>query len=556
MFGNWSISRKLIVSFLIVAAIACGIAAAGFFGLNSMMLNTNEISGNRLVSIDNLAVMKEAQTMIKASDRSSLIKNLPDEDVTSQVKHRDDAYKRYSDAWAIYEPLGVTVKEASLLTQYKPQWEAYLAAEKKSWTAMEEWRKASTANSPKAEALYAAAVAESVGDASANMKAAEATLDEILQENRAEADRLDKQSQATYKTVLTLLISIALTGVVIAIGLGIVVTRSISRPLERIVASLSAGSEQVGSASNQVASASQQLAEGASEQAANLEETSSSLEEMTGMTRQNADNSRQADAMARDVRSATERGVTAVGEMNGAITRIKESSDATARIIKTIDEIAFQTNLLALNAAVEAARAGDAGRGFAVVAEEVRSLAQRSAEAAKNTAALIEESQGNAARGVSVSSEMATALEQIASAVDRVTQLVSEIAAASEEQAQGIDQVNIAVAQMDRVTQSNAANAEESASASEELSAQARELGEMVSVLIRTIRGDRVAATSGVGVYAAAHSPGRVISSVHTMAAGVRRHGSSASVRAVDRVVPARAPEEVIPLDDEDLADF
>jgi len=280
-----------------------------------------------------------------------------------------------------------------------------------------------------------------------------------------------------------------LTALAVGAAIGIFLSRSISSALNRVIESLSEGSHQVSTASNQVSEASQSLAEGANEQASSLEETSASLEEMASMTRQNTDNAKQANTTAHETRQGVEKGREAMRRMGDAIGKIKASSDQTAKIIKTIDEIAFQTNLLALNAAVEAARAGEAGKGFAVVAEEVRNLAQRSAEAAKNTASLIEESQKNSENGVSMSEEVAKILTQIVESVQKLSQLVGEVASASEEQSKGIEQITIAVSQMDKVTQGNASTAEESASASEELFAQAKELKDMVLVLVGIVKG-------------------------------------------------------------------
>ncbi len=288
------------------------------------------------------------------------------------------------------------------------------------------------------------------------------------------------------------LLSLILTGAAAVVGslLAVSISRNTTKSISRIVKGLKEGTEQMTAASGQVSAASQSLAEGATEQAAGLEETSSSLEEMASVTRQNADNAQQANALAGEAREAANTGAESMGRMNGAIQEIQKSSDETSKIIKVIDEIAFQTNLLALNAAVEAARAGEAGKGFAVVAEEVRNLAMRSAEAAKNTSNMIEESVKNAKNGVDIANEVTRVLDEIVQSVGKTTDLVSEIAAASQEQAQGIDQVNTAVAQMDKVTQQNAANAEESASASEQLSAQAETINEMADTLAKLVGGN------------------------------------------------------------------
>jgi methyl-accepting chemotaxis protein len=259
--------------------------------------------------------------------------------------------------------------------------------------------------------------------------------------------------------------------------------------LSRVSDSLNDGSNQVASAAGQVSSSSQSLAEGASEQAASLEETSSSLEEMASMTKRNSANSQKANDLAKQARTAADKSVGDMQAMSAAMQAIKVSSDDIAKIIKTIDEIAFQTNILALNAAVEAARAGEAGMGFAVVADEVRNLAQRSAQAAKETAAKIEGAIGKTAQGVQISGKVAEALNEIVAKARQVDELAAEVASASREQTQGITQINTAVGQMDKVTQSNAANAEECAAAAEELNAQAETMKQSVGDLLKLVGG-------------------------------------------------------------------
>ncbi len=413
------------------------------------------------------------------------------------------------------------------------------------------------------EALAALTATEEVllGAAAARQEEAMTLLREVVTINRdvAAKEAHAASGMATFLEVLSL--TAMIVGVITALALGILISRSINNALRRIASSLGAGAEQTASAAGQVAQSSQTMAEGASEQASSLEETSASIEELTSMTRQNAENANQAKVLAGQANTSAEKGAQAMGRMSRAIDDIKKSSDETSKIIKTIDEIAFQTNLLALNAAVEAARAGDAGKGFAVVAEEVRNLAQRSAEAARNTSALIEGSVSNAENGVQISREVGDALNEIAESARKVNALVSEIAAASSEQAQGIEQVSVAVAQVDQVTQSNAASAEESASAAEELSGQAEEMNRLVRELVAMVGGAGANQSAAPRTVRAATPP-----------AGPRpRNGNSngngnGHRAASPKALPAKAgaaashrellPEQVIPLSDDELTDF
>ena len=310
-------------------------------------------------------------------------------------------------------------------------------------------------------------------------------------------------------------------------------------------------SDQVASASAQIGTGSQALAQGASEQASSLEEISSSLQEMASMTKQNTGNAIEAKSMTENTKQSTMKGVESMNRLSEAINAIKSSSDQTAKIVKTIDEIAFQTNLLALNAAVEAARAGEAGKGFAVVAEEVRNLAMRSAEAAKNTANLIEESAKNADNGVTFNQEVLKNLNEINDEVNKVSEMMAEIAAGSEQQSTGIDQINTAVDQMNQLTQHNAANSEESASAAQELGSQAQEMRQMVETFMLSSKGTKTYAAAR-REQSAQNTPKVSVGAVAGKAKSPGGNGNGNGNGHKHTSLPGKAGQ-IIPLDDIDL---
>jgi len=349
-------------------------------------------------------------------------------------------------------------------------------------------------------------------------------------------------SRTTSMTWVVLLVSI----IVGSAGLFWVV-RGINSVLSRVATELAEGSGQINSAASQVAASSQSLAQGASEQAASLEETSASTEEITSMTRKNAENSKSAAEVMLTVDREVKEGNQTLDQMVASMQQINASSDKISKIIKVIDEIAFQTNILALNAAVEAARAGEAGMGFAVVADEVRNLAQRSAQAAKDTSSLIEESIATSRDGSAKLERVAGVIRAITESATQVKTLVDEVNMGSQEQARGIDQIAKAIAQMDQVTQGTAASAEESASASEELSAQAQALNHIVGELGALIGGGASGGAARRDAERASESPaiGRSLKALKSAVA--RPKAKTAPVRVM---AGANSARDEFPLDD------
>jgi len=473
---KWTIGRRLAALSGAGLALVLSMGLAGYLGSRNIgagvatMRRTSEALQHHLEG----DMMHDA---IRADVLAALLADDPPAraDVSAQL---EEHCKSFRDNIAANEALDVSPRVRAALNEVKPGVEHYMDMARTHLRLAVADREAAKKQMPEFTAAFK------------DLEGRLETLSNTINDAVADAQLHHDATVAAFRR--NLLIQLAVAVMVLAF-LSYKISRGITGPISAVTAGLSSSSMHVSAASVQVAGASQQLAEGASEQAASLEETSASLEEMSSMTKQNAESARQASALASDAKIAAEKGQQAMVRMAEAIGKIKTSAHETAKIIKTIDEIAFQTNLLALNASVEAARAGDAGKGFAVVAEEVRNLAQRSAEAARVTANLIEGSQQNADNGVAVSGDVAQILEQVSTGIHRVSELVAEVSAANSEEARGIEQVNLAIAQIDKLTQANASNADESAAAGAELSVQAQELDEYVRALSELVGHDSVA---------------------------------------------------------------
>jgi methyl-accepting chemotaxis protein/methyl-accepting chemotaxis protein-1 (serine sensor receptor) len=524
---QWTIGKKLYSCTGLLVLVVVALIAGGMYSQRQLGQNTEEVSEKTAPNLKRAEEMRYLIATYRAVNRHNVIL-AAEKNAQGIEKNRKTEQDLGAQFAKVSEELGrnTSVEEVKALTR-------------DAVATMKEYEGEVDKVTELAAAFRAAEAAQQMLVAAAAGDKAEAIGAKLGEIETARLKAVSEEGRGDERLGTTMLLTL---GAIAFLALGIVgyVVRSLVQTLTGMVNNLKSGAEQVTSASTQVSASAQTLSQGSTEQAASLEETSASMEEMASMTRKNAENSQQAAHLMGEVDRVVGGSNKALGDMTISMASIGESSNKVAKIIKTIDEIAFQTNILALNAAVEAARAGEAGMGFAVVADEVRNLAQRSAQAAKDTAALIEESIAKSQEGQAKVTVVAQSIAAITDSVGKVKGLVTEVSEASRQQTQGIDQVAQAVSQMEKVTQSSAASAEESAAASEELNAQAEstmaEVTRLEAMVIGTRTGERVH-----------HVPAREV--------GARPAGKPATLlklspKASAKAQPTTSAEDQIPLAD------
>ena len=514
MFNNMKVGTRLLAAFLFITILGTIVAGIGIVDMSKMNDQAEQAYQKGLLGVSHVKdaninlvyVGRALRSMLLAStaDRKKYA-DLVDKSLADMKTELDAGRPRFVTA----EGKGLFAEVDAAVAEYVPM--------------VGQAVKLGMADTPEGKQAAIDFMFTSLAPRAAKM---DTKLTELGNQKERTAVAQAAESSRMYSSSRTLMLSLVVLSLAASVGLGLWITRSLTRQLGgepvyamevartiaagelstaiatrpgdqssllyamdqmrqsliKIVGQVRSGTDTIATASNQIAVGNLDLSSRTEQQASSLEETASSMEELTSTVKQNADNARQANVLAVTASEVAQRGGQVVSEVVDTMASINESSRKIVDIISVIDGIAFQTNILALNAAVEAARAGEQGRGFAVVASEVRNLAQRSAAAAKEITTLINDSVEKVDAGGKLVNQAGGTMEEIVMSITRVTDIMAEIASASGVQTVGIAQINMAITQMDEVTQQNAALVEEAAAAAGALQDQASTLAELVSI--------------------------------------------------------------------------
>jgi methyl-accepting chemotaxis protein-1 (serine sensor receptor) len=534
MFKNLTIKTRLIFVLLLLGLELLVGAAVGLVSLDHANADLRSMYEDRLVCLGQLDKIVRALNENQLALSQAL--TAEESGVASQLQNVERNRQLVDKEWAAYLATDLTADEKLMADKLEAQRKQFVDG------ALQPAIAALTANDKERATQLVHGAMNTL------FQPVRQGINDLIQLQLTEGQRLDQSSREIYNKVRILCLSGMAFGLLLAGVMGAALVRGIVRPLEeavriagavadgdltqsidvksndetgrlmralkemndglvKIVGQVRGGTDTIATASGEIAAGNLDLSSRTEQQAGALEETASSMEELTSTVRQNADNARQANALAVSASEVAGKGGAVVAQVVDTMRAIDASSTKIADIIGVIDGIAFQTNILALNAAVEAARAGEQGRGFAVVASEVRNLAQRSAAAAKEIKALIDDSVQTVNHGSELVEQAGATMADIVHSVSRVTDIMAEITAASQEQTAGIEQVNSAITQMDQTTQQNAALVEEASAAAQALQEEASRLAQAVG----TFRLNEQPASRVAAKAARAKVPGKAL---------------------------------------------
>ncbi|PIQ07547.1 MAG: chemotaxis protein [Ignavibacteriales bacterium CG18_big_fil_WC_8_21_14_2_50_31_20] len=508
-FYNLKVSSKLLGGFILVALIAGFIGYMGITNIKTIDDNDTKLYQNMTLPLSDMGDISTYFQRVRINTREILLVKTPEE-----KKEINDKIQTYSDSIGAiskrFEAKILSKEMQDLFDEFKRTRVGY----KKDLDLLESY----VEQNKTAEVL-----ALIQGQMNTSSRAEMDAIHELIEAKKEEAKATADNNTVIANAATTTMLIILGFGILIAIGLGLFISRIITSALNKglrlaelvssgdlteqidldqkdefgqlavalnkmvdklkeIVESVKSASDNVAGGSQELSSSSEQMSQGATEQAAAAEEASSSMEQMTSNIKQNADNAQQTEKIA--LKSSED-----AKEGGKAVTETAEAMKEIAGKISIIEEIARQTNLLALNAAIEAARAGEHGKGFAVVASEVRKLAERSQTAAAEINTL-------SASSIKVAEKAGELLTKIVPDIQRTSELVQEITASSNEQNSGAEQINSAIQQLNQVIQQNASASEEMSSTAEELSSQAEQLQETMAFFKIDEKGNRAKKTN------------------------------------------------------------